>query len=86
MHFASETAYRGEKLPFDGLCDALARKLAMTGYDVLRPLNRNVGIEAVRYIKNPEKDNSPWKQVVIEEVQGMPSRQFALNLGHKNDA
>lgn len=79
LRFESEIPYRGENLPFTGLSDALARKLALEGYDVLRPHERETGPGAVRYFKTKEKESRAWKQVVTEDVWGMPSVAAGLS-------
>lgn len=83
IRFTPEIAYRGEYLPFDGLCDSIARKLAVHGYEIVRPINRDLGSEAVHYRKNPDKVGDPWKIVVTEKVQGMPPQQLSFRLGEK---
>ena len=54
---------------FDGLADCAARKLALLGYQVVRPLNflRGEG-GAIVYRSNPTKGAGLCEQVIIEEV------------------
>jgi hypothetical protein len=86
IRFEPEAGAKGGRLPFDGLADCLARRLAADGYEVVRVSHGNAERAGVRYFRNPEAGSRLWKPVIAEDVDGNavlldgagPSRTLSL--------
>jgi hypothetical protein len=53
-----------------GLLECMARRFAVRGYEVARPLSSHSGKGAVIYRLDPTRGTMPWEQVVIEQILG----------------
>jgi hypothetical protein len=69
LHFEPEASCKGDIEFCDGLADCVARKLALSGFVVLRSLDfSRVGSGAVIYRSNPTEGTKPRDRVVTEEI------------------
>lgn len=80
FQFRPELDIRGKTASLAGLADCIARKFASHGYEVVRPYDRQAGGQAMFYYENPDRGIRPWQQVIMEEVDGVPSQQYKLDL------
>jgi hypothetical protein len=69
ISFQPDSVHLEDKSFFDGLADCVARKLAICGWQVIRPLSfGRAGGGAILYRLNPASNSSIRERVIVEDV------------------
>ena len=78
IRFEPEIQQKEERLSFAGLADCLARKMAVDGFEVVRPLQSEDRREGVLYFQNPDKNSRLWKPYIAEAIDPASDQQYDL--------